>query len=365
MTEEIEEYKEESIGKVPFKDTKMHWMRQFYIPINMDDVHFAHELLKNPLFEKPNINYAYPHDKNYIIKNVEVSGYTVKDTKDEKGYKDKGAVFFNIYEGLIKISKSHYPYIRFSVPKSNLIKYETDQIGIEQEIEITEWAYQNCYMFPINKIYEDWGRMMRGLIKGYTNDRWDEAPYYKYSSYKEIIEELHKEEIRKAIKNYKQKEEGKIIMENKNGDSTVGRKKHVQELFREEAEFIFYTDGSGNWADNVKSKAKAYFSVYLKNTQERWKKDHDQLTGNQAELLGVMGAISIAQQKKYKRVKIFTDSKNVVNWSNKKPNSDEYIWNANNLNIIDLVDRLREMAKTIPELSIEWISREHNYAHGI
>ena len=345
---------------------KMHWMSEYWIDINMKDVQYAKKLLKNPIFERSNINFGHKDGKNYIIKEVEVKGYSVKDVmnKEGTGSIDKGAVFFWIDKGLILLGKSYYPHLRFSVPKSQIVKHETDEIDVVQEIVITEWAYNNCYMLPVNKLYEDWGRHMKALISRYNTKAWDEAPMFFGSAYNDIIQELHKEEIRNAIKDYKKRE--KVFVENGNGDKpAVVHKKRSEEPFREEAEYIFYTDGSGNWASNKKHKAKGHFSVYLKNTQERWKQQQNKLTGNQAELLGVMSAISIADKRSYKKVKILTDSMNVVNWVTKKKDSDDYFWNAKHPNIVSLVERLRVMTKMIPNLEIKHISRNVNFAHAI
>jgi len=229
---------------------------------------------------------------------------------------------------------------------------------------ITEWAYNNCYMLPVNKLYEDWGRHMRALISRYNTKAWDIAPMFKGSAYKDIIEELHKEEIRKAIKDYKKKEQSNKEIFNGVKPAVV-HKKRSEDPFRKEAEYIFYTDGSGNWASNKKHKAKGHFSVYLKNTEERWKQQQNKLTGNQAELLGVMSAISIADKRGYKRVKILTDSLNVVNWVTKKKDSSAYFWNAKHPNIVSLVERLRVMTEMIPQLEIKHISRDVNFAHAI
>lgn len=335
----------------------------YYEPINMRNVRFAIELLKNPIFERTPMNHAQRNDKNYIIKGVEVSGYSVKDVREDGEYKDKGAVFFRIDKGLVQLSKSYYPCLRFSIPKSQLVKYETDELYIEQDIEITNWAYHNCYMLPVNKLYEDWGRMMKALIGAYNTKAWDFAPMYTSNSYRELIEGLYKQQIRDDIKNYKKK--GGNIIKNGNNNNRLVNNKRTQEPFRAEAEFVFYTDGSGNWAGGKKHKAKGHFSVYLKNTQEKWKHSEDKLTSNQAELLGVMSAISIAQKKGCKKVKIYTDSKNVVNWVTRKKDDSDWFWEARHPNIVPLVERLRVMLKMIPSLKIEWVKRERNFAHGI
>jgi len=99
---------------------KMHWMSEYWIEVNMKDVRYARKLLENPIFERSDINFAHKDGKNYIIKEVEVRGYSVKDVmnKEGTGSVDKGAVFFWIDKGLIQLGKSYYPHLRFSVKKS-------------------------------------------------------------------------------------------------------------------------------------------------------------------------------------------------------------------------------------------------------
>ena len=217
---------------------------------------------------------------------------------------------------------------------------------------------------PFNKVYEHWGRMIKAMCERYRMRCWDYAPIYIYSPYREIIDELHKQKIREEIKNYKKKR-GFSVEGKNDSKSEMVLKKCSKEPFRKEAQYVFYTNGSGNWATDKKQKDTAHFSVYLKNTEERWKRREDKLTGNQAELLGVMSAVLIANERQYKNVKILTDSKNVVNWVNKKPNSDEYLWDAKHPNIIEYVKRLREMVSIIPNIQIKHVRREVNFAHAI
>jgi ribonuclease HI len=104
--------------------------------------------------------------------------------------------------------------------------------------------------------------------------------------------------------------------------------------------------------------------VYLKNTEEKWKRKEDRLTSNQAELLGVMSAISIADQKGYKNVLIYTDSKFVVGCT-EIDTEGNWKWKIKSGNVMEYVARLREMLTMIPNLKIEHIPREKNYAHAV
>lgn len=194
----------------------MDWLRDWTKKIDMRHIKFGKELLnKYEFLEVENIVIGFADDDGINIPDVYVTGFTEKGVQTEKGYEDKGTVFFK-RDGLIKIALSYYPF-RFSIPKSQLVSFETDEKGIDQTIKITEWGYHNCYMLPYNKIYEDWGRMMYSLFSAYTNGIWDEAPMYKYSVYKPVVEKIKKLEIResldeiqkvgirKAIKEYKEK----------------------------------------------------------------------------------------------------------------------------------------------------------------
>lgn len=333
-------------------------MNDWTVKINMKHVFYARKLLDHPLFYKPDLNYAVRIEKNYVINEVYLVGYTVKDVKTDKGVEDKGTVFFGIDTGLIRLGETYYPPIKFSVPKSNIISYETEEQFIEQNITITEWAYENCYMFPINKIYEDWGRRMESMIKHYELDAWEYAPMYKYSPYRPIIEEMKKDEVSNMVKKY--------VKKTKDHNKPLVKQKHSEEPFREEAEYIFYTDGSGNIHDGKKRKDFGHFSVYLKNTEERWKHSEENITRNQADLLGVMSAISIAEQKGFKKVIIYTDSKNIVNWCTRDVDKDSgWFFDVKNPNIIRHVKRLREMLNMIPNINILHINRERNWAHAI
>jgi len=367
--------------------------------IDMKYVLYAKKMLKNPLFDV-NIPVLHrKHDENYIIDNVRITGYTVKDKKTKDGTEDRGAIFCILDCELLLLGKTYYPPPRFSIPKSQLESFETGELNYPQRLVITEWAFENSYTMPFNKVYEHWGRMMKSMCERYRMRCWDYAPMYTYSPYRNIIDELHKQKIREEIKNYKKKRgfsvEGKndsksevvhkkydennvweetkqtvsnSITNHRNSDAIKKNKKINNkrvEPFRKNALYIFYTNGSGNIMNNKKQKDSAHFSIYLKNTEERWKRREDKLTGNQAELLGVMSAISIANERQYKNIKILTDSNNVVNWVNKKPNSNEYLWDAKHPNIIKYVKRLREMVSMIPNLQIKHVKREVNFAHAI
>ncbi len=370
----------------------MDWTKK----INMVMVRYAKKLLSNPLIKSTNISLGIPLDKNYIISDVCVSGYSVNDKKDDKGIAvDKGAVFFYLDNNeLIQLGKSFYPPIRFSIPKSQLLEFETDETHIPQTITITEWGYKNCVETTYNRVLEDWGRRMSAMFKYYESDAWDNAPMYKYSPYRAIIEQIKKKEVSDMVKDYVKKnrndnkpkmvqqkhveddvrEETKPSISNNNenngNNNTIKKNKKVNnkkiEPFRDEAQWVFYVDGSGNLANDNKTKDMGHFSVYLKNTEEKWKRREDRLTNNQAEIKGVMAAIIIAEKKGFKNVRIYTDSQNVINWcTRKKDKPDEWVWAAKSPNIVSLVDKLREMLSIIPQLDIRHVPRERNWAHGV
>lgn len=381
----------------------LHWMMEFFKPVDMTAVSYAKKMLRNPLITNTIGDYAHRSDNNYIIKGVEVTGYSVKDVKTDSGYEDKGAVYFKVGDGVTQIGLSYYPQLRFSIPKSQLKKYETDELEVTQDIEISEWAFNNCYLLSVNKLLENWGGMMRALYEARETKAWDEAPMYKYSPYRKLIEEIYSQEFKEMMKNIKKKkgldmEDGngnkpemvqqernqaviqsktKPIVQNdnksiRNDNAIKNRKKNNkkvngmrQEPFREEAEWIFYIDGSGNLAKEKRVRPFGHYSVFLKNTEEKWKKSEEAITSNQAELMGTMSAIAISIKREYKNVIIFTDSKNVVNWLTKKEDSDEYVYAARHPNIVKIVERCRELMVRVPNLQIRWVSRDYNYAHPI
>ena len=143
------------------------------LPIDIRYVRFAlRTLLSFPDPETGKIDKAeHLENKKCEIYNVCVKGFTERDVierKDgKKQYKDRGAVFF-YEEEYLKLHGSWYP-VRFSIPKTNLLEYETVEKEIPQKITITEWAYENCYKRSIDRILEDWGKTILTLIKRYSN----------------------------------------------------------------------------------------------------------------------------------------------------------------------------------------------------
>ncbi len=384
----------------------MHWMMKFFEPVNMDDVKYAKEMLRNPIFERTPINDKYVYDSTFAIDNVEVLGYSVKDVKTSKGVVDKGAVYFKKGDKAIQLGLSYYPSLRFSIPKSQLKSYETEETEVPQKIVITSWAFTNCYMLAVNKIYEDWGRMIRALYTARMTKSWDRAPMFKYNPYRKIIETLHTQKFKEMMNDYNKKrgitmenddgnkpkvvqqERNKAIIQpktkpiisngNKNNGNSNGIKKRKKipkkvnginhKPFREDAEWLFYSEGVGNLAKGKKFKDKAHYSIFLKNSDEKWKRKQDKLTLNQAELYGVMASISIFTKRNYKNGIIFTSSKNVIKWLTKKEDSDDYVQKANHPNIKDIVDECRIMLlnlSNLKTLQIKYISRDYNYAHPI
>ena len=177
----------------------------FFEPVEMEAVHYAKKYIKLGSLTNTIPNNTYRSDKNYVIRNVEVMGYSVKDVKTDNGYEDKGAVYFRAGYKMIQIGLSYYPSLRFSVPKSQLKKYETDKLEVSQDIEITEWAFHNCYMLSVNKIYEDWGKMFKALYESYETKNWDSAPIVKYSPYRDIVKEIYSTQFKEMMENIKKK----------------------------------------------------------------------------------------------------------------------------------------------------------------
>lgn len=369
----------------------------FYEPIDMGAVQFAKKLFRNPIIKHDKIDNAVKNGDNYIIEDVEVMGYTEKDVKTDKGYEDRGAVFFKVDNGLIQIGISYYPPLRFSIPKSHLVSYETDEIAILQKIEITEWAYHNCYVLSINKIYENWGKMIRAHYNAYNNKdkSWGEAPMWKYSPYRSIIEQIKKSEIRCAIHEYKKRNKANNMVNrkgnkynNKQGSSKASlppkaelgiqainsANNHDNVESEKDNTKIFYTDGAGNIANGEKYKDSGHYSVYLVgDPPEKWKKEEPFITSNEAEIKGVLSALYLAIRRGYDSVEIRTDSQNVVKWTlgrdikldtNIKKISMN-IWRTKKPEIAVLIDKLTELASKIRNLKINYIPREVNYAHAV
>jgi len=193
----------------------MDWLRDWKTKIDERAVRFAKKLLKDyDVLTAENIVEGIASDDGIDVPKVYVTGFSTRDVKTTSGYQDRGSVFFS-RDGLVRLSLSYYPF-RFSIPKyRQLVFYETEENLIDQTITITEWAYNKCYMLPYNKIYEDWGKMMYSLFSAYATEAWEEAPMYKYSPYKPIVEAIRKKDmtntvdlyrkaqIRDAIKEYK------------------------------------------------------------------------------------------------------------------------------------------------------------------
>lgn len=176
----------------------MDWLRDWKTKIEWQYVRFAKKLLKDyDLLTTENVVQGIASDNGMDIPKVYVTGFSTKEVKTTDSYKDRGAVFF-CRDGLIRLGLSYYPF-RFSIPKSQLMSHETERELVDQTITITEWAYFNCYMLPYNKIYEDWGRMMHSLFSSYATEAWEEAPMFKYSPYKPIVEAIRKKDMTKTF----------------------------------------------------------------------------------------------------------------------------------------------------------------------
>lgn len=328
-------------------------MSEYFKEIDVSAVNFAMNILRKEGI-KVNIDKAITDGDDYTIRNVMVTGFTVKDKRVDGEYKDKGAIFFGT-EGLVKIMLSYYPPIRFSLPKSQLLKYETEEYEILQTIKITDWGYKNCYILPINKILEDWGKMMRAHFRYYKTKNWDDM--FRCSSYKKVVDDMNKSDIRDAINEIKKRNEGNLI-KGKDGNRKVGKQERNKEPFRRKAVYTFQVDGSGNVTNNEKFKDTGHYSVWCRNTQEKWKKKEERLTSNVAELKAVLSAMHISIQRGYESVVIETDSNNAVQWY-------EENWKARAEHIIPLVEKMLEFKKKIPNIILRKIERSKNFAHGI
>ncbi len=389
--------------------TKIHWMMAWFKETDMKLVNFAKRLLRKPIFESTNVLLGSTDGDNYIIENVCVSGYTVNDKKNEKtGYnEDKGAVFFYFDSGLIQLGKSYYPSVRFSVPKSQLVKWETEEENFPQTITITKWAHNNCVVPSYNRILEDWGCMIKALFRAYETEEWDNLPMYLSNPYRNIIEKIKLQNVSDTVREWKKKnkdifienkdnnkpkvvltehgetdirKEAKPIVSdnNKNNRNTNAIKKGKKnnhkkvEPFRKDAEWVFYTDGSGNLAKDKRTKDKGHYNIYLQNTKERWKKKEVRITNNEAEIKSVIAAIYIGLERDYKKIEVRTDSQNTIKWchgrdfefiTNIKKTSTN-TWNTNKPKIAELIDRLVELGSKVEHLKINYISRKKNFAHS-
>lgn len=367
----------------------MHWMNEYYKDVDMSAVRFAKSILRKEGI-KPNIDKAIEEENDYIIRNVMVTGFTVKDVKKGIEYKDKGAVFFGT-EGLIKVMLSYYPPLRFSMPKSQLLEYETEEYETLQTIKITNWGYKNAYMQPVNKILEDWGKMMRAHFLYYKTKNWDEM--FKSSTYKGIVDNMNKKDIRDAIDEIKKRNKGSLTKSG-NDDKQVVQQGNDKTNVREKAEptvsdtnetprkvsnnkekaKIFFVDGSGNVTKGKQFKENGHYSVYLVGKPpEKWKKKESYLTGNQAEIKANISAIYISLKRGYDNIEIRTDSQNVIKWYlgrniDLNTNMKKFainVWKTKNKEITILIDKLVELGSKIPNLKLTWIERSRNHAHAI
>ena len=137
---------------------------------------------------------------------------------------------------------------------------------------------------------------------------------------------------------------------------------------------VFYTDGSGNCEHDKKTRETGNYSVYLVNPKhkfEKFKKIENKITNNQAEIKGIILALTIAINRKYENVEIRTDSKNVICWLlgreiNLNTNIEKIkcnFYRTKDKKISDLIDIVLELIDNIPNITINWISRNDNLAH--
>lgn len=141
----------------------------------------------------------------------------------------------------------------------------------------------------------------------------------------------------------------------------------------EQANIIFYTDGSGNCEHDKKTSEYGNYSVYLLNSKEKWREIENKITGNQAEIKGVILALEIAIERKYRNVEIKTDCKYVICWflgrdKSLKTNVEKIkknFFRTKHDKIRVLINTLVELAHQIPNLSMNKIPRDDNLAHNL
>jgi len=254
-------------------------------------------------------------------------------------------------DSMVKVGYSYYPII-FSVPRSNIIRDDTKELGIPIDIIIKDWAYKNCYMKSINHILEDWGKVIHGLLSCVNSE-----PMLRYGAYKNIIEKIM---IRKGLKMY-----NKNIKNNNKELKTES----IPKSDNNKSLMVFFTDGAGNLYGKKKKSATGHFSILLDNTKEKWKHKEPEITSNIAEIKGVLGAMMISVKRGYKNVEIRTDSQGVLKWVNGtelniKTNIKEE-WQVRQENIKYYIKKLVSYGRKIPHLKLTWIKRTQNQAHAI
>lgn len=162
-----------------------------YDSINFDYLRIGREMMKlqKEKTERYKTDRSVRLGDKYLLNNMCIY---------KKETRKNGAEWWRFYDKhYLTILHSHYP-IRFWVPRISIIKHETEALNVPQTIILNEWAFENCYKFHINKCVANFG----GHINTLLNYMSEDAPDYKYSPYKTIIDKLKiKRAVRDFIKN--------------------------------------------------------------------------------------------------------------------------------------------------------------------
>lgn len=145
---------------------------------------------------------------------------------------------------------------------------------------------------------------------------------------------------------------------------------------------VLYTDGSGVTLNSQGKRLEkwANYSVYLSDTCEMFVYSKRFRGANESEMKGVKRAIEIAIERKYTNIMILTDSKIVikhflmrdmnlntscVNLKNRMKEDKRFKYKGcKKVQYYKLMNELVELAHRINNLTINYIPREFNEAHG-
>ena len=130
-------------------------------------------------------------------------------------------------------------------------------------------------------------------------------------------------------------------------------------------EYVFYTAGFGTC-----QRRNGYYVIYLVNPSEKWEKIEYKITNNQAEIKGVILALTIAKNRKYESIEVRTNSLNVIGWilgRDRSLNTNveiiaKNIYRTINKKISDLIDDLMVLFYITPDLTINFIPHHENLA---
>lgn len=335
------------------------------LPIQQQFVNYASDIINNyfkngKTFMKVLKNRGEEiEEENVKLRDIMLTG------QSQKGEAEAGALFC-LDTHSIKLSKSTY-IIKFSLPKSNLLEHRTAEYFEEQDIFITKWAYENCYLKAIDRILENWGRYMYHLMSGNKSHAG-----YRYSGEREFVESILKKYNKNKNKKKIQKKYKEMEMENnvkKNDEPSKQRNKTDNNEKCSQSIKIFYVDGSGNLYNNEKQKGNGHYSVYFKDEDKRFKNKEDKITNNQAEIKSVIAAMYYAFKRGFKAIRIYTDSQNTMKWINNRDtkidNEINEIWNTKNTEISFLIDKIADLSQYFSLIELRYVKKEKNYAHAI